>query len=153
MEMKQESQHLLNTLSILIDTPIQPHRSNSPHSTTPNNNHSNHQILSNPIQNPFINQQEYIPRESIFTDPNACCLCGDLNQTLPLSSLKQRLVRLLKRLYPRIQFLNGTRVCAKDLHGVLHSRVEDLLIQDSIAYAQLQVKYIIILTIKHKQLY
>ncbi|KAJ3194520.1 hypothetical protein HK101_002535 [Irineochytrium annulatum] len=66
-------------------------------------------------------------------DESRCPICSQAlpkpleTQTLQIRHLKPRFLRELKRVYPYIIFHPSSRICVKDLHVALQSRIEQLL--------------------------
>jgi hypothetical protein len=59
-------------------------------------------------------------------------------QTVLISQLKPRFLRQVRKHRPESHFLAHQRVCLRDLYAMLQSRVEELLDEDQVQYAQLQ---------------
>ncbi|KAI9341929.1 hypothetical protein BDR26DRAFT_859808 [Obelidium mucronatum] len=59
-------------------------------------------------------------------------------QTLLIKGIKPRFLREIKKIYPLKTFHQHDRICIKDVHSVMQSRIEQLLETDQSEFARLQ---------------
>ncbi|KAJ3029709.1 UNVERIFIED_CONTAM: hypothetical protein HDU68_011322 [Siphonaria sp. JEL0065] len=78
------------------------------------------------------------------TEHGHCAICEKVlpkpieTQTLLIKGIKPRFLREIKKIYPLKTFHQQDRICIKDVHSVMQSRIEQLLETDQSEFARLQ---------------